>query len=377
MHGRLIKEKHMAKILFIDSPELFSGGQKMLASYLSFLPDLYRILIRPSGAPEPPDFWQAEKVYNIAFPTYPKNMSKLSVQLKCLPSTLRTAFNILRIIRKEKPDIIIANSFYELISLLIIKRFLPCPLGWIIHTSDVPHNKASYRLIKNCDMLIACCNSVLEPFKSLVPKHAVVYNAVSVENVVPGITAFQYFDDKRWVMGFLGRLDPSKNLQNLILAFKAVKQETTVNSGLLIIGDGPEKEKLETLIKTEGLSDSVKLTGYIKKPESIVASLNALCQPSVSVEALPLSILEAQSLKVPVMATSIGGVAEIIKDGVTGFIIPGTKVEDIAGSIKKMMMSDPMPIIRNASAQLETEFNMKRQKKDFRKALAQLIPLID
>jgi len=126
-------------------------------------------------------------------------------------------------------------------------------------------------------------------------------------------------------IGTIARLDPKKGILNLLNAFKNL-----ISSGydykLLIVGDGPCLSLYEKFVDRAGLGSRVEFAGHQKNVISYFKKMDMFVLPSLS-EGMPLVILESMAMNVPVIATSVGGVPEIIKNGQTGLLIaPGSEI---------------------------------------------------
>ncbi|KKP31654.1 MAG: Glycosyl transferase group 1, partial [Candidatus Woesebacteria bacterium GW2011_GWE2_31_6] len=93
---------------------------------------------------------------------------------------------------------------------------------------------------------------------------------------------------------------------------------------LEIIGEGEERQNLENMASNLGISDSVVLKGFVDNARSLLSGFDIFCMPSRS-EAMPYALLEAGLAGLPVIATSVGGIPEIIESGINGILVP---VED-------------------------------------------------
>ena len=115
----------------------------------------------------------------------------------------------------------------------------------------------------------------------------------------------------------VGRLVPWKRVDRILEAIVQIR-----NMGLVIVGDGPERERLERMAWGLGLNDRVYFAGSRSKPETL--SLMAACDLFVLnsiYEGLPHVVLEAMSLGLPVVATSVGGTPEVVQHGKNGILI--------------------------------------------------------
>jgi glycosyltransferase involved in cell wall biosynthesis len=124
----------------------------------------------------------------------------------------------------------------------------------------------------------------------------------------------------RFVMA--SRLADEKGCRESVLAFAdvALRHE---NVSLHIYGDGPERKGLEEIVATRGLNGRVKFYGYVSEATLVAAfpDCDVLIQHSIKREGSPVSIVEAMSCGLPVVATAIGGIVDQVVDGETGFLV--------------------------------------------------------
>lgn len=355
------------KILFIDDPPLFSGGQRMLRNYLSFLNGKYRVLIRPIGAPETSDSWEAEKVYNIPFAAYPQNMSSFFVQFKCLPRTLISAFDILRIIHIEKPNLIIVNSFYALIPLFLIKSFIKAPILFVVHTSDVPINAAGRRLLGICKGWIGCCHYVVDRLPDIksINKH-VVYNAVGFSQWKNKNTTK---NKQLHTIVFAGRLLEQKHPFELVRAIESLNENGN-SLRAYILGDGPEKPRLEQYVRDNHLDEFITLTGNVDNAREYIAAADAVCLPSEYAEGLPICLLEGMADGVPPIAYGTGGVPEMIDHLKNGILLKGTDVDSIIDGINKLQQLPGAKVQEALKRKYDKYFSLQAQTKSFNEVIS-------
>ncbi|MBR5590431.1 MAG: glycosyltransferase family 4 protein, partial [Anaerotignum sp.] len=106
-----------------------------------------------------------------------------------------------------------------------------------------------------------------------------------------------------------------------------------------IVGDGSLKEELERRVLELGISEWVTFTGFIKDVEKIEAALDIAVITSKA-EALCLSIIESNIAGVPAVGTDSGGVAEVIKDGETGYLVPVGDADALAARIEDLLANE-------------------------------------
>ncbi|OYP34753.1 glycosyltransferase [Rhodopirellula sp. MGV] len=107
----------------------------------------------------------------------------------------------------------------------------------------------------------------------------------------------------------------------------------------LIVGDGPERDSIESLATELGVRERIRLLGTRHDTPNLVAALDVFTLCSLN-EASPVSILEALACEVPVAATDVGSVSESIRPGQTGWLFPSEDVDAMAASIEKLLL-DP------------------------------------
>jgi len=118
-----------------------------------------------------------------------------------------------------------------------------------------------------------------------------------------------------------------KRTMDVIYIFKKIKE--TIPSKLLMVGDGPERANNEKLCRELGIVDDVRFLGKQDAVEEILSVSDLFLMPSES-ESFGLAALEAMACKVPVVATNVGGIPELIVNGVTGFMSNVGDIDDMA-----------------------------------------------
>lgn len=170
----------------------------------------------------------------------------------------------------------------------------------------------------------------------------------------------------------VGRLAPEKGQWVLLDALRRVV-DAGIDADLRIIGDGPLRAELEQQVADLGLVDRVRFLGNVPQL-TVRAELEAsdvFCMPSFA-EGLPISIMEALAIGVPVVVTSIAGIPELVVDGVTGCCVPAGSVDDFAAAIIRLGRSPEDRIAMVAAGRARVE-----QRHDARDSAARLVGLLD
>jgi 1,2-diacylglycerol 3-alpha-glucosyltransferase len=136
------------------------------------------------------------------------------------------------------------------------------------------------------------------------------------------------------ILIYTGRLGPEKNLQFLLRSFAGTAQAYE-HVGLVLVGEGPERDNLQDQVLQRGLKDRVHFTGMVPYSEMpcYLAMADAFVTASVT-EVHPLSVIEAMAAGLPVLGIQSPGVGDTIEDGKTGFLSPE---EDLAAFTARMM----------------------------------------
>lgn len=160
-------------------------------------------------------------------------------------------------------------------------------------------------------------------------KIKVIYNGVGNSESIKSQ------NNKKYTIGFIGRLHYEKGPDILIDAFKILSEKYKNQMRLRIVGDGPMKMQIVDLIKEREIEDLCEIKGYVADSISEYAELDVLVLPSRE-EGMGLVLLEAFSAKVPVVASEVGGVTELIENCKTGILFEAEKSEVLANSLEKL-----------------------------------------
>lgn len=135
------------------------------------------------------------------------------------------------------------------------------------------------------------------------------------------------------IVGTIANLYPAKGLEYLIEAAQITGREDTM---WCIIGDGEGRARLEKIIKDKGLEGKVVLAGRREQAARYLTAFDLFVLPSVK-EGFPWAVLEAMAAKLPVIATKVGAVPEIIEDGVNGYIVEPKNPEQISKRVMSLL----------------------------------------
>jgi glycosyltransferase involved in cell wall biosynthesis len=130
-----------------------------------------------------------------------------------------------------------------------------------------------------------------------------------------------------------------KDHGSLLRAFATVVAEHPA-ARLRLVGDGPERPAAEALTRELGIEPSVEFLGDRDDVAELLAGSDVLVLASYAIENLPFAVLEAMAVGLPVVATDVGALAELVDDGVTGWLVPPRDTAALATALGRLV-ADP------------------------------------
>jgi len=178
--------------------------------------------------------------------------------------------------------------------------------------------------------------------------------AARVTSVPTGIDPVRFSPgDKAAARNALG-LDPDKHYLGIVATLRSWKGhlyllEAFANADLpdwelLIVGDGPMREKIEAKVAEMGLGERVKLVGQQKRPEDWLRALDIFALPSYANEGVPQAVLQAMFTELPIITTPVGAILEAVTDEETALVVPPKDVAALTGALMRLAKA---PELRN------------------------------
>lgn len=253
--------------------------------------------------------------------------------------------DIIRTLQKIKPDIVNAQSLYIAIPALVSKKILEIPYvvwgrGSDIYIPDRFIKLISKSVIKNADSVLALTQEMKRVMQVIYDRDiAVVPNGIDLKAYMAGPPALEEESHKKRIL-FVGRLHPVKGVQYLLQAMMIVHVEMP-DAKLTLVGDGEEREYLENLTDSLGIRECVEFVGRIphERIPDYMHRADVFVLPSLS-ESFGLVNLEAMACGLPVVATRVGGIPDIIENGVNGYLIDPMNHEQIAEAVLKLLQDE-------------------------------------
>ena len=207
------------------------------------------------------------------------------------------------------------------------------------------YNLLRWMLIPFVDVYVAVSADLAEWLRRRVgvPEHkiAMVSNGIDTLQSAPAPTKFAHASGKRWI-GTVGRIDRIKNHAGLLDAFGLLLAQFPApefDLHLAIIGDGPLLPTLRERVASERWAGRVWLPGARDDIADIMRSLSVFVLPSLS-EATPVTILEAMASALPVVASNVGGVPQLVLSRQTGMLTDGFEPQSLANALA-VYINDP------------------------------------
>jgi glycosyltransferase involved in cell wall biosynthesis len=158
-----------------------------------------------------------------------------------------------------------------------------------------------------------------------------------------------------YCVGAIGRLSPEKGLRYLIEAIEELRISGN-ECKAVIIGDGKQKLELAEMIKEKNLSKHIMLSGYIENASKYMPFFKVIVLPSLT-EGLPVTILEAMQAEVPVVATRVGGIPEVLGNGLYGHLVEPKSAIDLA---EKILIIKKNPLAAKEKAEAARKISLSK-----------------
>jgi glycosyltransferase involved in cell wall biosynthesis len=347
-----------ATILLLTTSYGPGGAERMVATLSAILnQDRYKTLVGISR----PGWLQDE-------------CERLNVESRVIPLAgplnmqwFRTCF---KVVRHEKVALIHAHEFSAIVYGWIVARLAGVPFVGTIHGKNYFWEKLrrrmAYRIISRSGRLVA----VSEDLKRFVmdtvglpdTRVQVIYNGVQVGSPVSDADVGRCREELSLnagdlVIGSIGSLYPVKGHQYLLDAVSGVFRQYP-RAVLLLAGSGELETSLKEQTARLGIERHVRFLGIRLDVSRLLALMDVFVLPSLS-EGLSLALLEAMAARRAVVATRVGGNAELVVEGETGMLVPSKDSEQLASAICKLLGDKAMreEFGRKAATRIQERFS--------------------
>ncbi len=278
-----------------------------------------------------------------------------------------------KIIKDHEINILHCHLFRSQVTGWILKKYYFPDLKLIFHEhGQIFENHRYYNILmrkfaSNVDLFIAVSNAtknkLIEVAKVSERKIIGLYNFIDLERFnrkkikidVPKEKDILKINKDEFVIGFVGRLSKVKGCEYLIRALPNLDFKYKA----IVVGEGPLKKELESLATRLEVKNNIIFLGYIPKIEYVYPLFDVLTIPSIS-ESFGLSAVEAQAMQLPVIASNVNGLNEVIINNHNGLLFKSKDSSDLAEVIKKLRTDKKLRkgLIKNLLVKLD-KYNIR------------------
>jgi glycosyltransferase involved in cell wall biosynthesis len=328
-------------VLFVITKSNWGGAQRYVYDLATNLPEGYTPVVALGGTGV-----LAEKLKERHIQTV--HLKSLERDIKIFKDIAAT-IELYKLIRKMRPDIVHLNSSKTgalgalAARLAGVRRIVFTVHGWAFN-EPVPWATRSFRWFASLVTLLLCHRTItVSHFASL--QAPIDINIRTVHNGIEPPTFLSRYEARAeiaarahiptdaFIFGTISELHLNKGVDILIQATYLVD-----NVYVVIIGEGEEREALEKLITDLDLTDRVKLIGFVDNAARLLKAFDVFVLSSRT-EALGYVLIEAGMAEVPVIASAVGGIPELITDQITGDLVHAFNDELLAESMREFFES--------------------------------------
>jgi len=273
------------------------------------------------------------------------------------PAVVRS---LLRTVREVAPDVLHSHGYKPNILLGSLPRRLRGPMIATLHGWTAARTFSALWLYERLDRLslrridsvvvVARCMLEIAALQGVAPsRRHVIENGIPPRDVrLAGLGAggvaplpgeLVEFTARRPTLVAIGRLSPEKGFKLLLEAFARARSQSGDAHQLLIVGEGPEHQALADRIAALRLAGIVRLGGYVDGADRLLAAAAGFVMSSLT-EGLPLVLLEAMQWRVPILATAVGAIPELLEGGRCGRLVAPNDLAALTHGLQGLMSGD-------------------------------------
>lgn len=276
-------------------------------------------------------------------------------------------FNVIKLIKlvkSKKIDVIHSHHRMATLTAKIVRKFTGVNVVHTQHSCVEDKVKLTKIALSNIELVTvsdAVKNRLVNKYKLDEKRMTTVYNTIDLtyESKEVDDCLIKLKNDGYFIVAQVSRINKYKGIYEFVDIAKATIKKNK-NIRFIFLGDGPEKQKMMEYIKEQGMSEYIYLLGAKSNVIEHIKYIDLMLLCSF-VEGLPLTPLEAFSQKVPVIGTDIDGTREEIENGVNGYLINISEIDEFANKIDKISRDKKLfNILRENSLSIfEEKFNEK------------------
>ncbi len=289
-------------------------------------------------------------------------------------------YDFIKLLRQQKPDVLLFANHHELILFLPVLAFTKIPVVCHMHDPSpaIAFQKRTFRWYgKSVRLFIAISEDVKKRLMDLgcnEKKIAVVHNGIAIPELYPATQQPSLFAKQfgwpadTFVVGITGQMTATKGHEDLLDAFAIARQQ---NSRLRLVIGGKKLEPLYAVLQHKihemGLQNFIGFSGWIDKVETFYQNIDLFILASRHDEGYGLVVAEAMAHGKPVVITNSGGAAEIVQEGLNGFIVPKLSPDILAQRIVTLSQNPDLctRMGENARTRIKTDFDVEISANNF------------
>jgi glycosyltransferase involved in cell wall biosynthesis len=345
----------MFSLLFIDTERVWRGGQNQL---LTLIRGLHR---------------RGHEIHLICEPQTLLEARALEQGICVHPMAIRSEagvislFRLISTLRKIRPQVLAFNTPKAVVAGTLASRFADIRARIIFRRVNFPLRKSMFTRFKytwGIDCIVAISESICAQLKiSGIPasRIRIIYEGIDLSLYPKPEQRKQRLAGEPVIVGTIAHLSSEKGIQYLIDAASLIP-EVHRRLRFVIVGDGDCLEELKALAQRKGLEDVFQFAGFHLNTSQFLESFDIFTLPSLS-EGLSSSILEAMATSLPIVATEVGGIPELVKHGDNGLLVAPADPVSLAQAIQQLV-DDPVQsqcMGLRGRERMETRFTLERK----------------
>ena len=346
----------MQKILFVITKSNWGGAQRYVFDLARSLPKKewsVGVVLGGTGLPGAgggrlEEELRHKDIRTLFVPSFMRDFS--------LGAEWRTFRHLSNLFATEQPDIVHLNSSKAGGLGAVSARLAGVPMiVFTVHGAPWQEDRgvlargaiaiASWVTFLFCHRVIVISQDAFERIRALPfcgKKTRLIHNGIEPLEFLPKEAARETLgiDTSQPVLGAVGELVWNKGYHVLLRAVGVLKRRG-INVYVCIVGDGEERKFIETLLQEEDIEDRVHLAGFVQDAHKILKAFDVFVLPSLK-EGLPYVVLEAGQAELPVVASDVGGIPDIIADNASGLLCPPKNHGKLADKLAELLSRDDL-----------------------------------
>lgn len=332
------------RVLVVEHKEIFGGGQVALLNVArewarQNAPMQVALVCPPNAALAPRA--RSRGIKTFAFPL--GRIEKTKTGLWNGAQRVVPTWRLLQTLRRTRAEVILANGAFSFLASVLAAKLARVPLVWWEHNTTLPNDAMLKRMITWAHHIIVVSETIQAQFTQLVPtareKIAVIYNGVDTETFCKRETRAACLREWNWdeharIVGTVSRLAPEKGVDFFVAAAREIVRAEP-QARFVIAGDGALRAELQA----RAADAPIRFLGAREDIPDVLNALDVFVMPSRA-EAFGIAAVEAMACELPVVASAVGGLREVILNAETGLLVPVGDVRALANAILELLRDE-------------------------------------